>query len=84
MARPIELLDELQKKISELIAQSPARDLEKNARAALAQGFAKLDLVTRDEFDIQKEVLARTRARLVELEAKVAALEAAARTAEPR
>lgn len=80
MSKPLEILEDLQRKLSELIAQSPARDLEKNLRAALAQGFTKLDLVTREDFDVQREVLARTRARLVELEAKVAALEAERRT----
>jgi BMFP domain-containing protein YqiC len=44
-------------------------------RAMLASSFARLDLVTRHEFDIQTEVLARTREKLTELEAKLAALE---------
>ena len=41
----------------------------------MTQGFQKMDLVTREEFDIQTQVLAKTRAKLEELEAKVAALE---------
>lgn len=76
MAKPAELIEDLQKKFAELLANSPARDVEKNVKALMAQGFSKLDLVTREEFDVQKEVLARTRARLSELEARVAALEA--------
>lgn len=69
-------LDEITGKISELIAASPAKDLEKNARAMLGGMFSRLDLVTREEFDVQREVLARTRVKLEALEARVAALEA--------
>jgi BMFP domain-containing protein YqiC len=60
------------------MAQSPAADLERNLRAMLGAAFTRLDLVSREEFDIQREVLARTRARLAELEKQVAALESAA------
>ena len=70
------IFDDISAKLSELIASSPAKDFEKNARALLAQGFAKLDLVTREEFDAQAELLANTRKKLDELEARVAALEA--------
>jgi hypothetical protein len=63
-------------KLNEAVASSPARDFEKNARALLTQGFAKLDLVTREEFDVQAQVLARAREQLIALEARVAALEA--------
>lgn len=72
------LLDEINEKLRAVLAQSPAADLEKNLRAMLAGWFARLDLVSREEFDIQREVLARARARLDELERKVAELEAAA------
>ncbi len=68
-------LDEISSKLSELAASGPARDFEKNARALLAQGFAKLDLVTREEFDVQAELLARAQQRLAALEARVAELE---------
>ena len=70
------LLNELQSKIGQLMQQSPAADLEKNLKALMSQGFAKLDLLTREEFDVQTEVLARTRAKLEHLEARVAELEA--------
>jgi BMFP domain-containing protein YqiC len=66
---------ELNARLSELIANSPARDLEKNARALLTSVFARLDLVTREEFDVQSDVLRRTREKLAQLEAKVAELE---------
>lgn len=69
-------LTELQTKISEVLQQSPAKDIEKNMKAMLNQGFSKLDLLTREEFDIQTEVLQRTRTRLEALEARVAELEA--------
>lgn len=72
------LLDEINEKLRAVLAQSPAADLEKNLRAMLSAWFARLDLVSREEFDIQREVLARARARLDELERKVAELEAAA------
>ena len=69
-------LDELNKKVSELIAASPAKDIEKNLRALLSNAFSRLDLVTREEFDVQQEVLGRTREKLQQMEARVAALEA--------
>lgn len=69
-------LDEISTRISALIAASPAKDIEKNARALLSSAFAKLDLVTREEFDLQVAMLARTREKLGALETRVAALEA--------
>lgn len=68
-------LDEFAAKLSEMIAASPAKDLEKNAKALLAGLFTRLDLVTREEFEVQQQVLARTREKLATLEARVAALE---------
>lgn len=64
-------------KMSALLAQTPAKDLEKNAKAMMSGFFGKLDLVTREEFDIQAELLSRTRAKLADLEARVEALEKA-------
>lgn len=69
-------LDDLSGKLSGLIANSPLQDVEKNVKAALGAAFARLDLVTREEFDVQREVLARTRAKLEALEARLAELEA--------
>jgi len=68
-------LDEISERIRQLFAQSPAADLEKNLRALLASFFARLDLVTREEFDVQRQVLLRTREKLERLEAQVATLE---------
>jgi BMFP domain-containing protein YqiC len=68
-------IDEISARIRELLAKTPARDLEANMRAMLASTFARLDLVTREEFDVQSELLARTREKLAELEARLAALD---------
>ncbi|MFN7207035.1 MAG: accessory factor UbiK family protein [Burkholderiaceae bacterium] len=70
-----EFLQDLQQKISDLMRQSPAAEIEKNLKALLSQGFARLELVTREEFDVQREVLARTRAKLNELEKRLNDLE---------
>ena len=71
------MLEEFGAKMSALLASSPAKDIEKNAKAMMSGFFAKLDLVTREEFDIQAQVLARTREKLQALEARVEALEKA-------
>ncbi|KMQ80457.1 hypothetical protein BPMI_03353 [Candidatus Burkholderia pumila] len=76
MKQPNDVFNDLQQKMSEFFANSPAKNVEKNMKAMLAQGFSKLDLVTREEFDTQTQVLVRTRARLEELEKHVAQLEA--------
>ncbi|MTV41886.1 hypothetical protein FHW83_005242 [Duganella sp. SG902] len=67
--------NDLQNKISQAIENSPAKDIEKNVKSMMTQGFAKLDLVTREEFDIQTQVLAKTRAKLEALETRLAELE---------
>jgi len=70
------ILDELSAKLKQAIEGSPAKDIEKNMRAAMTGVFSRLDLVTREEFDVQREVLLRTRERLADLERTVAQLEA--------
>lgn len=70
------IFDDLSAKLNEAVNSGPAKDIEKNVRALLAQGFSKLDLVTREEFDIQTQVLARAREQLAALEVRVAELEA--------
>lgn len=69
-------INDMQNKIHQVLENSPAKDIEKNLKAMMSQGFAKLDLVTREEFDVQAQVLANTRAKLEMLEAQVAELEA--------
>jgi BMFP domain-containing protein YqiC len=71
------ILEEFGAKMSALLANSPAKDIEKNAKAMMSGVFAKFDLVTREEFDVQAQVLARTREKLQALEARVDALEKA-------
>lgn len=68
--------NDLQGKINQAIENSPVKDVEKNVKAMMTQGFSKLDLVTREEFDIQAQVLAKTRAKLDALEVQIASLEA--------
>ena len=68
-------LDELAKKIGEAIAASPARDVERNIKALLQSSLQRFDLVLREEFELQGQVLRRTREKLEALEARVAQLE---------
>lgn len=70
-----QFIDEISARVRELLANTPARDIETNMRAMLAAMFARLDLVTRHEFDVQAELLARTREKLTALEAKLAELD---------
>jgi len=72
------LLDEISGKLRGLIANSPIEDLEKNLRALLASSFARLDLVTREEFDVQREVLKRAREKITQLETRLAEVERSA------
>ncbi len=69
------VIDEINAKVSEVLQNSPAKDIEKNIRMLLSGAFTRLDLVTRDEFDVQQEVLQRTREKLMILEGKVSDLE---------
>lgn len=71
-------LDDLQQRLSELVRASPAADIERNLRAMLNQAFQRMELVTREEFDIQVAMLERLRERLNELERTVARLESGA------
>jgi len=74
-----EKLDEVIQQFSRLLPadlQQARQDIEKNLKSALSASLARMDLVTREEFDVQSELLARTRALLGELEDKVTRLEA--------
>jgi BMFP domain-containing protein YqiC len=70
------VLDDLGNRVKEIIDKSPAKDVEKNLKAMLASAASRLDLVTREEFEVQTQVLLRTREKLTELEARLAVLEA--------
>jgi BMFP domain-containing protein YqiC len=69
-------LDDLAARIGKAIEASPAKDIEKNVKALLQSGLLRLDLVTRQEFDTQSQVLLRTREKVEQLEARLAELEA--------
>jgi len=69
------LIEELSAKLQSLLQESPAADLEKNIHALLQSVFAKLALVSREEFDIQAELLRQTRAKLEQLQHTVDQLE---------
>jgi len=68
-------IQEISDKIREIIKNSPIEDMENNINALLRSMFTKLDLINREEFDIQTEVLKKTRLKLEVLEAKLKALE---------
>ena len=68
-------INEISSKINEMIKSSPLADVEKNINALIKGAFTKLELVSREEFDVQAEVLRNTREKLVLLEAKLAELE---------
>ncbi|MFZ4709632.1 MAG: accessory factor UbiK family protein [Zwartia sp.] len=67
--------EEFQKNVSDLIARSPAADIERNVKAFMGQAFTKMDLITRDEFDIQVDMLKRVQERAAALEEQVQQLE---------
>ena len=69
-------LSELSARLAALAADNPAKDFEKNVRALLSSAFSRLDLVSREEYEVQTQVLARAREKLAALEARVAELEA--------
>jgi ubiquinone biosynthesis accessory factor UbiK len=75
--------NDIQGKINQALDSTPAKDIERNVKAMVTQGFSRLDLVTREEFDIQAQVLAKTRAKLEALELRVAQLEARLDTPAP-
>jgi len=76
---PIDQLDNLAKRLSSLIPeplQATQQDLESNLRSGLESGLRKMNLVTREEFDVQNAVLLRTREKLEALEKRISELEA--------
>lgn len=71
-------LDELARQLAETVPKNIralGEDLERNFKSLLQNGFDRMDLVTREEFDLQTAVLQRTREKLEKLEARVAELE---------
>ncbi|MCX7151750.1 MAG: accessory factor UbiK family protein [Proteobacteria bacterium] len=70
-----QFIEDLNARMSEILASSPARDMEKNLHLMLSSAFNRLNLVTREEFDVQAKVLARTREKLAAVEAKLVEME---------
>lgn len=70
-----QFIEDLNARMSEILASSPARDMEKNLHLVLNSAFNRLNLVTREEFDVQAKVLARTREKLAAVEAKLVEME---------
>ena len=68
-------IQEISDKISKIIENSPISDIEENINALLQSTFTKLDLISRGEFDVQTQVLKRTRLKLEDLEKKIDALQ---------
>ena len=69
------ILRDIESRMREVFARSPAADLEKNLRALMSSALTKLDLVSREEFDVQRQVLLRTREKIAKLESQVTELE---------
>ena len=67
--------EEMNARVSEALRNSPAADVEKNLRATLLAWFDRMDLVLREDFEVQKKLLERAQAKLAELEARIAELE---------
>ena len=76
-------LNELSARLAELASANPAKDLEKNFRGMLSSAFTRMELVSREEYDVQAQVLARTREKLAALEARLAPRESRSGTPSP-
>lgn len=76
--------DDLSERINEALRNSPAADIEKNLRALLADWFGRMDLVMRQDFEVQRKLLEQALARLATLEGRVAELERRANNIDPR
>ncbi len=68
------IFDDIQAKMTGLLKDSPAADIERNVKEVMSQGFRKMDLVTREEFELQRELLQRTREKVEALEKQLALL----------
>ena len=68
-------INDLVNKLGDVLKQSPAKDIEQNLKAGVTSMLGKLDMVSREEFDVQTEVLARTREQLARMEARLGELE---------
>jgi len=78
------LFEGLNERIGEALRNSPAQDLERNLRALLAAWFDRLDLVLREDFEVQRKLLERALAKLAELERRIGELESRGQGKRPR
>ena len=69
------LLDDLQAKLGQLMSTSPAKDIERNIRAVLTQAVSRLDVVTEEEYEVQKLLISRLENKILSLEARISELE---------
>jgi len=74
------LIDEVNERIARTLRDSPAADLEKNVKALLAGWFDRLQLVSREDFDVQRRLLERANEKLAQLEKRISELEASGRS----
>lgn len=70
------LIDDFNERVARALRDSPAADIEKNLKALLAGWFDRLELVSREDFDVQRRLLERAHAKLAELEKRISELEA--------
>jgi len=78
------LFEELNERVGEALRNSPVQDLERNLRALLAAWLDRLDVVLREDFEVQKKLLERAQAKLADLERRIAELESRGRSQRPR
>lgn len=71
------LFDDLSARINEALRNSPAQDIEKNLRALLASWFDRMDVVMREDFEVQRKLLEQAQTKLAALEKRVSELEQA-------
>jgi BMFP domain-containing protein YqiC len=77
------VFEDLNQRVTDALRNSPAADIEKNLRALLAGWFDRMDLVSREDFDVQRKLLERAQAKLAELEARLTELESRAPPRQP-
>ena len=73
------LFDDLSGRINEALRNSPAQDLEKNLRALLSSWFDRMNVVMREDFEVQRKLLEQAQAKLAALEKRVSELEQTAK-----
>jgi len=78
------LFEDLNERLGEALRNSPAQDIERNLRALLAAWLDRLDVVLREDFEVQKKLVERAQAKLADLERRIAELESRGQSQRPR